>query len=390
MIGFTKLLCGKATVSDVIKERDKESGVKDPKLLQFTTENRPLVVWNVTKACNLKCKHCYINAGEKASNELTTEEAKVLIDDLANLGTPVLLFSGGEPLLREDIFELAEYAFSKGIRPVLSSNGTLITKDVAKRLKDSHFQYVGISLDGLEKVHDDFRGVEGAFRKSIEGIKNCLEIDLKSGVRFTVNQMNFKDLSDVLDFVAENNIPRFCMYHLVYSGRGKEMLELDLTKDQNVELFDILVKKTKEFDKKGVDLEILTTDNHADGIALYLYLTSNEPDRADEIKELLKMHGGCSAGTKFANIDNEGNVHPCQFWLHYNLGNIRERPFSQIWTDENEPLLKKLRNKEKYLKGICGECKYNYLCGGCRIRAEVVHGDIMQEDPACYIDKLEF
>ena len=390
MIGCTKLLCGTATVSDAIKYKGMPSSEIPAKMLQFSTESKPLVVWNMTRRCNLKCMHCYIQSEDKDySGELTTEEAKVFIDDLAKLDVPVLLFSGGEPLIRKDFYELAKYATDSGIRAVVSTNGTLITKEAAKKMKDAGIEYVGISLDGGTDTHNKFRGSPNAFEKAIEGIRNAMDAGLRAGVRFTLNQMNFNDLDEVIDIVVREGIPRFCMYHLVYAGRGKEIVKQDVTKEQSREIIEKLMKRSIELHDAGVDVEILTTDNHADGAYIYDYILKNEPERAEEVMELLKMHGGCSAGHKFANVDNLGNVHACQFWGHKTLGNVREMPFSEIWNDTQNEFLQMMREKPKHLKGRCGRCKHNAICGGCRIRAETVHGDIWEEDPQCYLSDEE-
>lgn len=379
MIGFTKLLCGTDIIAEVLRGNASE------KLLQFSATS-PIVVWNVTHRCNLRCKHCYIGAGDSPMKaELTTEEGKGIISDLAGMNVPVLLFSGGEPLIREDIFELGEYAGSKGIRTVLSSNGTLITKNIASKIKETGFQYVGISVDGLPATHNGFRNADNAFEMARQGMDNLKAVGVKVGVRFTINRYNYHELRDVLRFVVDSCVPRFCMYHLVYSGRGKEMTRDDITNTERMNVFNILKEFTLELHQKGVDLEILTTDNHADGILIHRYIEENMPQRADEVMELLKMHGGCSAGTKVANIGPSGNVHPCQFWTNKVLGNVREKKFSQIWNDAENEFLSNLRNKGDYLKGKCGECTYKDVCGGCRVRAEAVHGDMWQEDPCCYI-----
>ena len=387
MIGCTKLLCGTATVAEVMR-RDAASR---PHLLQFTTANRPIVVWNVTQRCNLACAHCYFEASERAGrDELTTEEARAFIADLAEMRCPVLLFSGGEPLLREDVFDLGREAAEKGIRTVLSTNGTLITPQVARRIAESRFSYVGVSLDGGEATHDAFRRKKGAFRQAMAGIRNCLEAGVKTGVRFTVNRRNVADLDAVLDVVEREGVPRFCMYHLVYAGRGREMVEDDLDLATARQVVEHILERTADFHRRGVEVEILTTDNHADGVLILRRVAAEQPERLEEVRELLRRHGGCSAGTKMANVDSRGNVHPCQFWGHLSLGNVRERPFSAIWADESHPLLAKLRRKADFLTGPrCGACAYKDLCGGCRIRAEAVHGDIWADDPACYLTDEE-
>ncbi len=390
MIGCTKLLCGKATVSDAIKYAKSSSTEIPPHMLQFSTKNRPIVVWNMTLRCNLRCVHCYINAKNEASREeLTTEQAKEFIEDLGNMKVPVLLFSGGEPLLRDDFFELAEFARDVGLRTVISTNGTLIDEEIAKKLKDVGIKYVGVSLDGMHDTHNKFRGLTHAFEKAIEGIKNSLKVGLKAGIRFTVTKDNYRDLPKLLEYAVKEGIPRFCIYHLVYAGRGKHIVERDLTKEERRKMMEFIIEKTLEFHKKGYEIEILTTDNHADGVFLYNYVVKREPERAKEIITLLKMHGGCSAGVKVANVDYKGDVHPCQFWSHVTLGNVKEKKFSEIWNSEENEFLNMLRNKTKYLKGKCGRCSFKELCGGCRIRAETVYGDVWQEDPSCYLTEEE-
>jgi len=390
MIGCTKLLCGTATVSDAIKYMGMAPSEIPHEMLQFTTETKPLVVWNMTKRCNLKCMHCYIQAADRDfKGELTTAEARAFIDDLGELEIPVLLLSGGEPLLRKDFLELAKYTTDKKIRAVISTNGTLITKDVADNMASAGIQYVGVSLDGGPETHNKFRGMPNAFERAIAGIRMSMDAGLRAGVRFTASQFNYKDLDEVINIVVDEGIPRFCMYHLVYAGRGREIAEQDITKEQSRELMEYLVDKTIKLHDAGVDVEILTTDNHADGVYIYNYVLENAPERAGEVMELLKMHGGCSAGHKFSNVDNVGDVHACQFWGHKTLGNVKERKFSEIWNDPQNAFLRMMREKSKHLKGKCGRCKYNTVCGGCRIRAETVHGDIWEEDPQCYLSDEE-
>lgn len=385
MIGCTKLLCGTATVSDIVKYGRCSHGLP-PNMLQFSSDNTPIVVWNTTNRCNLACRHCYIDAEDRAySGELTTAEARAFIDDLAGIKVPVLLFSGGEPLVRPDLFALGAYALEKGIRPVISTNGTLITPASARRIKETGFQYVGVSLDGDEEVHDYFRGRKGAFAETLAGIRHSLAAGNKTGIRFTVNKLNYHTLPTVLDIVEQEKIPRFCMYHLVYAGRGKDMADLDTTAAQKRQTIEMLIEKTLDFNRRGVEVEILTTDNHADGIYILQYFERTAPERVPEVKALLAMHGGCSAGGKMANVDPLGNVHACQFWGHKTLGNVRQTPFSSIWQGEGDEFLRQLRDKGRYVEGRCGECRHKDFCGGCRIRAETVSGNLWAEDPACYL-----
>ncbi len=385
MIGCTKLLCGTATISDIVKY-GRSSRDLPPHMLQFSSDATPIVVWNMTNRCNLSCRHCYIEAEDRAyKGELTTAEAKAFIDDLAAMKVPVLLFSGGEPLIREDLFELGAYAVAKGIRPVISTNGTLITPEVARKIKETGFQYVGISIDGTEEVHDFFRGRKGCFAETLQGIRNSLAAGNKTGVRFTVNKLNRHTLPEILDLVEKEKIARFCMYHLVYAGRGKGIADLDTTAEEKRQTIDLLIEKTLDFNSRGVEVEILTTDNHADGIYILQHIERTQPERVEEIKKLLAMHGGCSAGEKMANVDPRGDVHACQFWGHVTLGNVREKPFSAIWQKSQDEFLLKLRDKAGQLEGRCGECRYKSLCGGCRIRAEAATGNLWGEDPACYL-----
>jgi len=385
MIGCTKLLCGTATVSDIVKYGGSSRNLP-PHMLQFSSDATPIVVWNMTNRCNLRCRHCYIEAEDRAyGGELTTAEAKTFIDDLAGMKVPVLLFSGGEPLLRDDLYELGAYAAQQGIRPVISSNGTLITPEAARRIKEAGFQYVGVSLDGDEAVHDYFRGRAGCFAETLQGIRNSIAAGNKTGIRFTVNKLNRHTLPAILELVEREGIPRFCMYHLVYAGRGKNMADLDTTADEKRHTIELLIDKTLDFHRRGVEVEILTTDNHADGMYILQHIERTQPDRAEEVRKLLAMHGGCSAGGKMANVDPRGDVHACQFWGHVTLGNVRQKPFSSIWRDKNAAFLRQLRDKTVQLKGKCGECRYRDLCGGCRIRAEAAGGDLWGEDPACYL-----
>jgi len=387
MIGFTKLLCGKATISHALRQAQGQG--REPGLLQFTTADRPLVVWNMTLRCNLRCAHCYNRSGCAAEDELSTKEAEALIANLAAMQVPVLLFSGGEPILREDLYHLGALAAERGLRPVLSTNGTLITASVAARLQAAGFQYIGVSIDGLPVTHDRLRGQPGAAEAAWEGLRQAQAAGLKTGVRFTITRDNIADLPGVLDRAVQSGAQRFCLYHLVYAGRGSALASRDLDARERREVIAWLVDRTLELDHRGEPIEILTTDNHADGVFLYRHILQHDPARAPEVLALLGMHGGCSAGRKFANVDAHGNVHACQFWGHCSLGNVRERPFSSIWQQPDHPLLCSLKKPEEHLAGRCGACGYRTYCGGCRIRAEAGAGDLWGPDPACYLTDEE-
>lgn len=352
----------------------------------------PVVVWNSTRTCNLKCRHCYMDSDSRLYNdELTTAEAKKFIDDLAEFKVPVLLFSGGEPLIRPDFFELAAYTAAKGIRPTLSTNGTLITREVAQRIKAIGVGYVGISLDGLAEVNDKFRGVEGAFKLAMRGIENCVAVGQRVGLRFTINHHNFEELDKIFDFIEAEKINRVCFYHLVYSGRGSQMLDEDITPAESRQAMDTIIRRTKDFARRGLDKEILTVDNHCDGVYMYLKaLADGDDETAAQIKKFIGMNGGNRSGIAFGEVDPLGYVHPDQFTQHHTFGNVRERKFGDIWTDTSNPILAGLKNRKSLLKGRCAKCKFLDACNGnFRTRAEAVTGDFWASDPSCYLTDKE-
>jgi Fe-coproporphyrin III synthase len=389
MIGISKLYCGAVEPSDVLRY-NRHSGSLPSHLLQFSADKKPVVVWNMTRRCNLKCIHCYSNSADiDYPDELTTQEAKKMIDDLAAFGSPVLLFSGGEPLMRKDLLELAKYATDKGMRAVISTNGTLITKDIAAELKKIGLSYVGVSLDGLQPTHDRFRGRKGAFEKAIEGIRNCREAGIKVGLRFTVNRHNVADVPAMFDLMRKEKIERMCFYHLVYSGRASKLREEDLAHEESRRLLDLIADRTKAMFDDGLSPEILTVDNHADGPYLYLKMKEKDPARAAEILELLEMNEGNSTGVGIGCVSWDGEVYPDQFWRNRPLGNVRKRPFSEIWTDEKNEFLMKLKEKKKHVTGRCATCVWLSVCGGnFRARAESA-GDVWGPDPACYLTDEE-
>jgi Fe-coproporphyrin III synthase len=390
MIGISKLYCGTVEPSDALRY-GRHSKDLPSHLLQFSADKKPVVVWNMTKACNLKCAHCYAQAtAGPANDELSTAEAKTLIDDLADYGSPVILFSGGEPLMRPDLPELARYAVAKGMRAVISTNGTLIDQDKAKELKDIGLSYVGVSLDGMKPMHDKFRGVEGAFEQALEGIRNCKQAGLKVGLRFTVFKHNAAEVPQVFDLLEREGIPRVCFYHLVYAGRGSRLAEEDLGHGGTRELLDLIMDRTQALFDKGNAPEVLTVDNHADGPYVYLRMLREDPERAAEVLELLNYNEGNSSGRGIGCVSWDGKVHPDQFWRHLELGNVRERPFSQIWTDLSHPIMGKLKDKRPYVTGRCTDCRWLDICGGnFRVRAEAATGDLWAPDPACYLSDEE-
>ncbi|MDK2821236.1 MAG: Fe-coproporphyrin synthase [Clostridia bacterium] len=387
MISLTKLFFNDEYFGDSLRYNQAAHGAASG----ARRDSGPVVAWNCTRACNLNCRHCYAGAIPKAdSNELNTREAKKFLDQLVDFRVPVLLLSGGEPLVRPDIFDLATYAVDRGLRLTLSTNGTLIDRDTAKKLKKIGISYVGISLDGVEEKHDAFRGRKGSFNAALEGIRNCLAIDQRVGLRFTISKANVDQLKEIFYLIKEEKIPRVCFYHLVYSGRGSEIAQEDLNAEETRAALDLIIEESKHLKKKGQEVEILTVDNHADGIYMYLKLLKENPERAEAVKELLKMNGGNRSGIAIGSVDWNGNVHPDQFTMHHTLGNVRERSFDEIWTDLSNPLLKGLRNRKSLLKGRCRNCNWLDLCNGnCRVRAESLTGDFWESDPACYLTDAE-
>ncbi len=390
MIGISKLYCGAVEPSDALRY-GRQSKELPSELLQFSIDKKPVVVWNVTQTCNLKCIHCYAHAVERSHRkELTYEQGISLIDDLADFGVPVLLFSGGEPLMRSELVDLASYAVKKGIRAVISTNGTLITPEKAKELKQIGLSYVGVSLDGMEAVNDRFRGKKGAFKEALAGIRNCQRVGLKVGLRFTINKLNINEISNIFDLLEENHIPRICFYHLVYAGRGSDLLDHALNHDETRKTVDLIIDRTKDLHDKGLATEVLTVDNHADGAYLYLRMLTEKNPRADDVFRLLKMNEGNNSGRGIGCISWDGAVHADQFWRHYSFGNVLKRPFSEIWEDLSNPLMAKLKEKKKYVQGRCSKCRWLDVCAGnFRVRAEAVTGDIWAADPACYLTDEE-
>jgi len=389
MIGISKLYMGKVEVSDPLRY-GRHSGKLPSHLLQFSVDKKPVVVWNVTSACNLKCTHCYA-ATEGAPDELNTGDALGVIDDLAAFGCPVLLFSGGEPFVRPDILTLAKYAAGKGLRVVFSTNGTLIDEKMAAEIKAIGASYAGISIDGMEDVHDRFRACKGAFKQSLAAIRHCREAGVKVGLRVTMTKDNVGEIPAIFDLMEAENIPRICLYHLVYCGRGAEIAEHDLDPELRRATIDLIIDRTKQLHDKGFPVEVLTVDNHCDGPYLYMRMLREGNSRAEEVMELLRMNGGNSTGHGLACISWDGTVYPDQFWRNKPVGNVRENPFSQIWGHPEEgSLLAQLREKKIHVTGKCVKCRFLDVCGGnFRARAEAATGELWGVDPACYLTDEE-
>ncbi len=390
MIGISKLYCNSIEASDTLRYGRKSKDLPSH-LLQFSEDKKPVIVWNMTRRCNLNCVHCYAKAtNTKGEDYIDTSSAKEMIDDLADFGVPVMLFSGGEPLVREDLTELAEYTVSKGMRAVISTNGTLISRDKARELKSIGLSYVGISIDGLKQVHDSFRRIDGAFDKAMQGVENCQMEGLKVGLRFTMNRQNVDELPGIFDLIKDREIPRVCFYHLVYSGRGSALIDEDLSAQQKRSTLDLIIDRTRELFDAGQQTEVLTVDNHADGPYLYLRLLKEDPERAQEVMELLKLNEGNNSGRGIGCISWDGEVYADQFWREHSFGNVLQTPFSRIWNDPDKELLSKLKDKKSYVKGRCASCKFLDVCAGnFRARAEAYYDDIWAPDPACYLTDPE-
>jgi 12,18-didecarboxysiroheme deacetylase len=390
MIGISKLYCGTIEASDPLRY-GRHSGKLPSHLLQFSEDKKPVVVWNMGQRCNLKCVHCYSHSlNREYSGELSTEEGKALIGDLARFGSPVILFSGGEPLLRKDLLDLGLLATAQGMRAVISTNGTLITRKLAGELKRIGLSYVGVSLDGMREINDRFRGAEGAFDAALAGIRNCQDAGIKVGLRFTINRRNAADIPQIFDLIEEENIPRICFYHLVYAGRGSELIREDLNHGETRQVVDLIIDRTQDLHRNGRAVEVLTVDNHADGPYLYLRMKREKSSRADEVMDLLRMNGGNSSGIGIGCVSWDGAVHADQFWRHYSFGNVRQRPFSEIWMDVANPTMAQLKEKKKHVTGRCASCRWLDVCAGnFRVRAEASTGDLWAPDPACYLTDEE-
>ncbi|HCU54787.1 MAG TPA: heme d1 biosynthesis radical SAM protein NirJ [Gammaproteobacteria bacterium] len=347
----------------------------------------PVVIWNLIRRCNLACKHCYsISADTDFPVELSTAEIYAVMDDLKAFHVPVLILSGGEPLLRPDIFEISARAKAMGFYVGLSTNGTLIDDAMIGRIAAIGYDYVGISIDGLRETHDRFRRLEGAFDASMHGLRLCRDAGIKVGLRFTMTQDNASELPQLLDLMATERIDKFYFSHLNYAGRGninrKDDVMLNTTRWAMDQLFD----RSWDYTRRGIRKEFVTGNNDADGVYLLFWVRRRFPQLEAHMRAKLAQWGGNSSGVNIANIDNLGNVHPDTMWWHYNLGNVKQRPFSQIWEDTSDPLMAGLKASPRRVEGRCSQCRYFDICGGnTRVRAHQLTGNPWAEDPACYL-----
>lgn len=351
----------------------------------------PVVIWNLVRRCNLMCKHCYsISADTDFPNELDTAQVFEVMEDLKRFKVPVLILSGGEPLLRPDIFEIAHHAKEMGFYTALSTNGTLIDEQNIDKIAAVGFDYLGISIDGIRETHDQFRRKEGAYDESMHGLRLCRDAGIKVGLRFTMTQDNAEELPQLLDLMVEERINKFYFSHLNYAGRGNKNREDDVFLNTTRWAMDLLFDRALEDAAKGRGTEFVTGNNDADGVYLLHWVERLFPEQTEHIKAKLIQWGGNSSGVNIANIDNQGRVHPDTMWWNYDLGNVKERPFSEIWMDTSDPIMAGLKASPRTVSGRCGVCRHFNICGGnTRVRAMQLTGDAWSEDPACYLTDEE-
>jgi len=351
----------------------------------------PVVIWNLIRRCNLTCKHCYTTSADiNFPGELSTSEVFTVMDDLKSFHVPVLILSGGEPLLRKDIFGIALRAKQMGFYVGLSSNGTLITEDNIDAIDAIGFDYVGISIDGMRETHDAFRRSEGSFDASLRGVRLCRERGIKVGLRFTLTQDNVDDFPGMLKLMEDEDVDKFYLSHLNYGGRGNRNRKDDAVHAMTRQVMDALFEKCLERLRSGRPAEFVTGNNDADGVYLLNWVRRRFPEHVDTIHARLRQWGGNASGVNIANIDNLGNVHPDTFWWHYTLGNLRERPFSDIWSDLSDPLMAGLKQSPRPVEGRCAACGYLDICNGnTRVRAHQTTGNAWAEDPGCYLTDEE-
>jgi radical SAM protein with 4Fe4S-binding SPASM domain len=363
---------------------------------------RPIVVWNITRTCNLRCVHCYSDSmAARYPGELDWEQMQSVVKDLAAYQIPSLLLSGGEPLIHPRFPDLVDLATEAGLKLTISTNGTLITPEKAALLKEANVAYVGISLDGIGEIHDQFRGKAGAFKAAVDGFKHCHDVGQKTGLRLTLTRHTVSDIERILDFIEDQEIQRVCFYHLVPSGRGSALQIL--RPEESRHALDTLIARVEKWHRAGIHRELLTVTQPADGPYLLLRMERENHPHLEAARQLLAWNGGGanSSGRGIANIDTQGNVHPDQFWQDVHLGNVKQTPFSQIWEGNHAPSAAKLKEiraigllslqqRQAKIEGPCGDCRWFHLCGGgFRTRAAAVNGHLWGSDPGCYLDESE-
>jgi len=364
-------------------------------LLKTSIDARPsrvldgaIVIWNFTNRCNLSCLHCYSKASLDSVDVLTTEIIKQTIDEFVQNKIKFIIFSGGEPLVRKDIFEIALYAKEKGIVTYLSSNGLYINNSNAQKIVET-FDYIGVSIDGDEETHDMFRGLKGSFKKSIEAMKLIQKVGGKVGIRFTLTKQTLKSLPFIFELSEKENFAKIYISHLVYSGRGLENLAMDISKEERIKAVKYIMDKAFEYQKTDNDIEIVTGNMEVDAILFLQEIEARYPYLVEIVKDKLIAWGGNSAGRKLLNIDSVGNVKPDPFFPQ-TIGNILEDSFTNIWNNKKNSILENLRMTPRKLGGSCESCEYLNICnGGSRSRANAIYDDLWAEDPSCYLELIK-
>lgn len=378
MLDVSKLLC-----------RPEEAATRQltAAAARFADAKRPVVVWNVTRRCNLHCRHCYASARSAADpDELTPLEGRALVDELARCRVPALILSGGDPVLRPDLLARVRQAVDLGIHPAVSTNGTLVDAPLARLLRAAGAAYVGVSVDGIGPLHDRFRGRRGAYGLALAGLRHCQDAGLPVGLRFTLSRPTLPHLPRVLDLMEAERVERGYVSHLVYVGRAGRLAPEALTPAETRQAVETVFDRAESLHARGVRLDLVTGSSDADGVLLYLRARARHPQTAPLVLDLLRRRGGNSAGVAIADVDDRGEVHPDQFWPHHSLGNVRQRPFGEIWAAPDHPLLARLRRRRAHVRGRCGRCAFFDICGGgSRVRAEALTGDLWASDPACYL-----
>lgn len=379
-------------ISHLLKTMTSDTPPKGPRSMPG-----PVVIWNLIRRCNLSCKHCYATSLDiDFSGELTTEQIKATIDDLKVAKVPVLILSGGEPLMRPDIFEITAYAKAKGFYVALSTNGTLIDESNIEQIKAADYQYVGISIDGLEEYHDEFRRQKGSFKASLKAVQLCKEAGIKVGLRLCLTRDNKHELEDMLKLMEEYNVDKFYMSHLNYSGRGKRNADRDAMFNMTKAGMEQLFERAWQHICDGRESDFVTGNNDADGPFMLQWAHKKfggDPLYTQRLKNLeqhLINWGGNASGVNVANIDNTGTIHPDTYWWNHDLGNVKTEKFSEVWRDTQDELMQGFRQKPRPVKGRCAQCQYLSICGGnTRTRAFAQTGDAWAEDPGCYLNDVE-
>ncbi|OFW00229.1 MAG: hypothetical protein A3I61_08680 [Acidobacteria bacterium RIFCSPLOWO2_02_FULL_68_18] len=349
----------------------------------------PVVVWNVCRHCILRCPHCYASATSTPSPyDLTTEEARALIDRLAAAGVRVLILSGGEPLLRHDIVELAAHASAAGLRPVVSTSGVPLDARMAGALSAAGVGYVGVSLDGFAPFNDAYRGMPGAFDRASAGLAHARAAGMSTGVRLTVTQRNAGEVAPLVEWADARGVDRFYLSHLLYAGRGFRMAGDDLRPEESRALLERLFEAAERLIHRGAAIRLVTGGNDSDGPCLIAWIEARHGRRAARrVEAVLRRRGGNSAGERILAIDHRGRVHPDQFFTACELGDVRRQPLAEILA---HPLREALARRETLLQGRCGVCAYKSLCRGShRERALARFKALWAPDPACVMTDSE-